>query len=52
MNMMASFNGLEGDLDAWRAIFQTADPRLGLRHMATPLGSALTLIELDLREAR
>ncbi|KAK5321117.1 hypothetical protein LTR93_006359 [Exophiala xenobiotica] len=49
MNMMISFNSGERELDGWKSLFKMADSRLGLRYIVTPPGSALSIMELDLR---
>ncbi|KAK5430686.1 hypothetical protein LTR07_005535, partial [Exophiala xenobiotica] len=49
MNMMISFNSGERDLDGWKSLFKMPDSWLGLRYIVTPPGSALSIMELDLR---
>lgn len=46
--MMALFNSVERDLNDWKELFRMADPKLKLVNVNTPIGSALTVMELKL----
>jgi 6-hydroxytryprostatin B O-methyltransferase len=48
MAMMSLLNSSERDLDSWLALFHEADPRLRLVKVVQPLGSALSIMELEL----
>ncbi|KAI1135569.1 S-adenosyl-L-methionine-dependent methyltransferase [Hypoxylon sp. FL0543] len=48
--MMALFNSVERDLEAWKELFGLADPKLKLVNVTKPLGSALALMELRLEQ--
>jgi hypothetical protein len=50
MEMMTTFNALERDFEGWVSLFHRADPRLELRHVVTPPGATLSVMELGLRE--
>lgn len=48
MEMMMTYNGVERDLEGWKALFVSADRRLKLQNVATPPGSAHSIMELVL----
>lgn len=46
--MMVNFNSAERDLEAWNLLFEKADPRLKIKNIVKPEGSALSFIEVGL----
>ena len=46
MTMLEVFNSLERDEEDWRQLLATADPRLTLRSIREPKGSALALLDV------
>jgi hypothetical protein len=49
--MMSLLNSSERDLDSWVSLFHKADARLRLLKVVQPLGSALSIMELELVDA-
>lgn len=48
--MMLGFNALERDKYGWIALFKRADPRLVLKRIVTPPGSAMSVMEVVLQD--
>ena len=48
LTMLQAFNSKERDLDDWKNLLATADPRLQLVQVAQPYGSAMSILELSL----
>ena len=51
LEMMLGFNAVERDLEGWKLLFEKADPRLVLKKIVTPPGSAQSIMELVLKQA-
>ena len=48
--MMMNFNAIERDTEGWKSLFKKADPRLVLKNIVTPPGSAQSVMEVVLKE--
>ena len=48
--MMMNYNAVERDTEGWKALFEKADPRLVLKDIATPPGSAQSVMEVVLKQ--
>ena len=48
LHMAMMFNGKEREMHEWTAILEAADPRLKIKNVVTPQGSALSVIEIML----
>ncbi|RMZ77383.1 hypothetical protein DV737_g4390, partial [Chaetothyriales sp. CBS 132003] len=45
LEMLTNFNAKERELDAWRSLFEKADPRLKVAKVIKPAGSVNSIIE-------
>lgn len=50
LEMMMNFNAIERDTEGWKALFEKADPRLMLKNIVTPQGSAQSVMEVVLKQ--
>jgi 6-hydroxytryprostatin B O-methyltransferase len=48
LTMIQSFNSKERELDEWKDLITTADPRLQLIGVTQPFGSAMSILEIQL----
>ncbi|KAG2417765.1 hypothetical protein HFD88_008984 [Aspergillus terreus] len=48
LTMIQSFNSKERELDEWKELITAADPRLQLIAVTQPLGSAMSILEIQL----
>lgn len=50
MEMMLCFNAIERDMEGWNELFARTDKRLKVHRVATPPGSAQSIMELVLEK--
>lgn len=50
MEMMQTFNGRERQLEDWKMLFASVVPRLEVSHITQPLGSALSIMTVEMQE--
>ena len=50
MEMMLAYNAVERDIEGWKSLFEKADPRLELKNIVTPPGSAQSVMEIVLKQ--
>jgi 6-hydroxytryprostatin B O-methyltransferase len=48
MTMLQSFNSTERDIDDWKVLLQTTDPRFKIANVVQPVGSIMAVLEVTL----